>query len=435
MNKSNKLITFLLLLGSFFYASKLIGQSKYAYPPQNQIFDPAVKTVFLYPNQHAADDPTRTQKPAIIRLGAAEQLILEFDHLENNSPSYVAKIYHFNADWTQSTLREMEFLQEYNEFPIQTYETSQNTKYAYSHHEFVVPTPLISGNYLLVVYEDYRLLKRVLSKKFYVFEPIVQVNATVKTPQDGQFWRSHQQINFDVSYAGYNQMYSPKEDLKVYIRTNYQDEKRKGPYQPSGNDMAKQTLRYQYFRNEHIFPGGNEYRFLDIRSTYTRGQGVDFIQQGVIDQIEVTPMRTRNMGRYSDQFDLNGFYSIENRENLNPSIASDYLKVHFTLQEPSLAPTQRIAIRGAFNEWALDNEMTYNPQKEQYEATILLKQGLYDYVLSVIDDTKTTPPDDYLLEGNFTETENKYEFFIYHKPPNARSERLIGYALVSSRNR
>lgn len=433
-NLSKQFWVHFLFIGIILYSTQLMSQNKYTFSPQNQLFDPAVKTAFLYPNQSAINDPTRTQKPPIIRLGTNEPLLLEFDYLEDNIPSFVAKIYHFNADWTPSSLREMEFLQEYNEFPIQSYETAQNTKYAYSHHEFAVPTPLISGNYLLVVYEDYRLLKRVLSKKFYVFEPLVQVNATVKTPQDGQYWRSHQQINFDISYAGYNQMYSPKDDLKVYIRQNYQDEKRKGPYQPSGNDIAKQTLRYQLFRNEHVFPGGNEYRFLDIRSTYTRGQGVDFIQQGVIDQVQVTPMRTRNLGRYSDQFDLNGFYSIENRENLDPSIASDYLKVHFTLQEPELAPSQRVAIRGAFNEWSTTNEMTYNSQKNQYEATILLKQGLYDYIISVIDD-KTELPDDYLLEGNFTETENKYEFFIYHKPPNARSERLIGYALVSSRNR
>ena len=40
-----------------------------------------------------------------------------------------------------------------------------------------------------------------------------------------------------------------------------------------------------------------------------------------------------------------------------------------------------------------------------------------------------------LTEGNFVNTGNSYEIFVYHKPPSARSELLIGYSLIANSNK
>ena len=46
-----------------------------------------------------------------------------------------------------------------------------------------------------------------------------------------------------------------------------------------------------------------------------------------------------------------------------------------------------IYIYGNFNDWQItsENKMTYNPDTGLYEATILFKQGFYNYMYGVKD--------------------------------------------------
>jgi hypothetical protein len=62
----------------------------------------------------------------------------------------------------------------------------------------------------------------------------------------------------------------------------------------------------------------------------------------------------------------------------------------------------------------------------------MMKLGVYDYRF-VVKDIITNKVDYTYFSGNFTDTENVYELFIYHQPPTARAEKLIGYQVVNSR--
>ena len=88
---------------------------------------------------------------------------------------------------------------------------------------------------------------------------------------------------------------------------------------------------------------------------------------------------------------------------------------------------------GAFNDWALskENKMTYNDEKKQFEADILLKQGYYGYTyIFASDDLKTI---DYSsIDGSFYQTENDYEIFVYYFDYNLGYDRCIGYKLINS---
>ena len=66
-------------------------------------------------------------------------------------------------------------------------------------------------------------------------------------------------------------------------------------------------------------------------------------------------------------------------------------------------------VSGGLNNWAFDknNQMIFNPEKEQYECTMLLKQGWYNYEYVWL---KKDSPDGTasLFEGSHYETENDY---------------------------
>jgi len=62
------------------------------------------------------------------------------------------------------------------------------------------------------------------------------------------------------------------------------------------------------------------------------------------------------------------------------------------------------------------------------EATLLLKQGLYDYSYAIADQSGNL--DEVPLEGNFFETTNVYEIFVYARESNGRIDRLLGYTRI-----
>jgi hypothetical protein len=69
--------------------------------------------------------------------------------------------------------------------------------------------------------------------------------------------------------------------------------------------------------------------------------------------------------------------------------------------------------------------MQYDSTDGTYNATIMQKLGYYNYqYLQLLDDGSTqTPP----AEGNFYQTENRYQAFVYYKGTGERTWRLVGY--------
>ena len=72
--------------------------------------------------------------------------------------------------------------------------------------------------------------------------------------------------------------------------------------------------------------------------------------------------------------------------------------------------------------------MTYNDVEQQYETRLMLKQGYYSYRYVTTDtDGKLQP---LKSEGNFFQTENKYQALVYHRPAGGRTDLLVGYQEV-----
>ncbi|HNC30821.1 MAG TPA: DUF5103 domain-containing protein, partial [Cyclobacteriaceae bacterium] len=66
-----------------------------------------------------------------------------------------------------------------------------------------------------------------------------------------------------------------------------------------------------------------------------------------------------------------------------------------------------------------------------YTATVLLRQGYYDYQYVV---KSATVPYDY-FEGNHFETENDYEILVYYRSFQPQADLLVGYIQLTQNPR
>jgi hypothetical protein len=83
----------------------------------DKVYEPQIKTVLLYPDRGNLRDDLN---PAVASIDQ-QNLLLEFDDLRDNRTNYYARLIHCNYDWTKSTLSDLDFLHEYNEFNIVDY--------------------------------------------------------------------------------------------------------------------------------------------------------------------------------------------------------------------------------------------------------------------------------------------------------------------------
>ncbi|MFD2521880.1 type IX secretion system plug protein [Emticicia soli] len=400
---------------------------------EDTTYDPNIRSVQLYPLVGNADDPAKSLNPPVVQLNDNNSLWLEFDDLNPTYQQYHVKILHCGMDWKQSVLSEIEYMPEYNDLIINDYQVSQNTKVPFYHYKIELPKVLLSGNYLVVVWKDRRRDDYMLSRRFMVYENGVSSMATVRQAQNPAKYKTHQQVDLQVNYGAYSVL-SPRDEFKIIIRQNYRWDKIVKNLKPFSVNNSTNQLDFRFFDDENTFPGTNEFRFFDSRSTYTRGLFIDKIQRGKEDDMWVTMQRDRAKSVYIESNDFDGMYVIDNRDGTRAVTEADYIFMTFALKTDELTPNEKVYVNGSFNDWRLDknNEMKYDTDFGGYTATIQLKQGVYNYDFVVVKDGK---PDEAFYEGNFAETENTYEIFIYHKPVTARSEKLVSYKIVDFNKR
>ena len=394
---------------------------------ENTVFDTDLKTVQLYAFGNGQNNPGVNTN--ILSLATQDQMVLEFDDMKASYRQFHVKIQHCNLDWSVSRLRYLEYLNDYNDFIINDYDVSQNTKIAYYHYGYVLPKIKLAGNYVLYLYENSISNKPIASLRFYVLNPQIGITANVQTAQDPALWRTHEQVNFELSYGNYD-VRDPRNDFQIVIRQNYRYETIKTGFKASSLNGSRRTLSYRFFNNENLFKAGNEYRYADLRSNFNRGTNVAKIQLGFEDNVWLVPQTSRAVKTYLESSDLNGRYIIETLDGGNASLNADYMHVHAGIKTLEIAPSQKLCMLGIFNEYDCSEvgQLLFNSDFGGYETTLLLKQGVYDFQFGVIDENGMT--DFTFFEGDFSDTKNSYEIFVYNKPPAAKSELLVGYALI-----
>lgn len=379
-----------------------------------------IKSVQLY---SAKQEYRSHLLPAVTQLGQPD-LILEFDDLRNDINNYYARIIHCQYDWIPSSLRDLDFMTDYNEFNVNDYAYSSNTNIPYVHYKFQLPRVKLPGNYLLIVYRDGKQDDLILSHRFMVFDPRASLAQDNLTSGALTLRSTNQQLNFTINYRGI-EILNPLETIHVVIRQNQRWDNAKYDVEPSFVREDIQQLEYRLFADDKYFSAGNEFRFADFRSINFPGQNTDRIDKSSRPpHLWIQPDYPRGDQVYSQYPDINGQFTIENLDQGNPETASNYIDVTFTLKASKLSEG-KVFVLGAFNQWIKNSssEMNYDDANGAYFNTALLKQGWYNYQYAVAD--KQLPPN--YFEGSHFETENLYEVFFYYRPFQPNADMLIGY--------
>ena len=397
-----------MLLVLFLQLTTLIDQS----------FDPLIRTIQLNP-QHTPT-PLAAVSPAVSLEN--QQLMLEFDDLREQTESYYVKLIHCHHDWQPSELRDLEFLQAYNEFNINEYAYSSNTHLPYVHYRFEVPAVKIPGNYVLLVYRDGDESEKVLTRRFMVFDNIAGIAPAIR-PGQMALDRDRQQINFTVDHRRLD-VPDPLRSVQVVVRQNNRWDNAITGLTPSRIDDYRKQLEYVFTDRRKSFPAGNEFRFFDISSVNFPGQNTARLDRSVKPfHLYVATEKPRGSSVYAQYRDLNGSYILENRDAGAPDTNGQYVYVHFTLDYQP-AENEEIFVGGAWSNWSRQEAYRMRKNGNLLESVVLLKQGFYYYRFTAIRNSMEIP----VVEGDFAETENDYEILVYFRDPRLMTDLLVGYS-------
>mgnify|MGYP003288511826 CR=1 FL=1 len=364
----------------------------------------------------------------VITLGTDDWVTISFDHFTHDYHRFTYKIVHCNADWTPSDLFEVDYMDGFNGQPIEDYENSLNTTMLYTHYRVDLPNDdiqfKVSGNYRVEIYldeeEESNSPLLVAMACFRIVEPSMGLNVSVTSNTDIDTNLSHQQVSFTLNYPP-NEVIDPATEIKPYIYQNDRTDNCVSHLKPTFVTPG----RIEYVHNRAlIFPAGNEYRRFEVINMHYATQGVDrmsyFAPYYHATLLPDTPRRN-----YSYDVDHDGRYLIRYNLAQDVDTESDYLFVHFTLDMPHRTGGNfYLTGEFAYNNFTPEYQMTYNDTEQTYEATLLLKQGAYDFMYLWVPDGQSvgqTGP----AEGNFYEAENEYQVYIYHRPFGGRYDRLV----------
>jgi len=368
--------------------------------------------------------------PPVIRLGSDDVIHVAFDELSHNFHRYVYRLEHCEEDWTPSEeIFESDWLEGFNDNIIDDYQNSVNTTVAYTHYTLQIPNErcrlTMSGNYRLHILDEDQEGEEVAVAEFRVTEESMTLLLAATTNTDIDTNGSHQQLSMSLGF-GSNVVTRPDEQIRTVVMQNQREDNLRRNVGP--NLTSTNGLEWTHNR-QLIFQGGNEYHKFEVLDPSHPTMGIDFIRwDGTY--FQVWPYLNEPRPNYIYDEDADGAFYIRNSDNVENDTASDYVWINYRLKAPRL-PEGCVVIDG---QWATSADdryqyvMTYNEAESLYTARILQKQGYYSYQYLWLKDDGTT----HLLpsEGNFFETENRYQAFVYYKGTGERTWRLVAYRQI-----
>ena len=357
----------------------------------------------------------------MITLGSDETIEFSFDEMSHQYHRFTYHITHCDAQWKPSDLIESEYMDGFNGQPIDDWQNSLNTTFDYTHYTLALPnndvTLKLSGNYRLSIREDG---KEVAWFRFLVVEGRQNLSASVSGNTDLDMHKAHQQVDMTVNLNGLTVRDPDREIYTVVMQNRRFDNAVTNP-QPTYNSGGK--LTYEHCR-DLIFPAGNEFRRFEIVNMYDYFRNVDRVSFHD-PYYHANLMEDTRHHAYTFDYDHNGRYLIRYNQASDSDTEADYLFVHFSLASEQLSGG-RLYVSGHFTGGAIISkyEMEYNTRTKKYEATVLLKQGAYDYQYIWVPEGETigqTKP----TEGDWYETKNEYLILLYYRERGSRYDRLI----------
>lgn len=396
---------------------------------ENAVYKEEIKTVQMYRDGFELSNP-------VWEMGEETPLVFKFDNLAGEVKDYYYTVIHCDADWNESFIQQSDYIDGFPENPLDDFARSFNTTFNYINYRLYLPNEnlqfKLSGNYALVVYENGNKENIVLSKRFYVVEPMVDVEGTVRRATLDAFKGENHEVDFTLFHENLP-IENPQQEVKVVLMQNNRWDNAIRDLKPLF--IRDRALIYDYNR-ENVFAAGNEFRYFDNRSNRVNGENVlatDFHRPYF--HKTLMPDEVRANKRFFEYEEMNGKYVVE---SLDPEVEDfdtecDYTFVHFSLPLEAILLGGTVNVFGALNYWNANktNEMTWNFDTSAYELTLLLKQGYYNYMYVYVPQGSAVA-DHKNLEGSFWQTENDYQIFVYYREMAGRYDRLVGYRQLNS---
>lgn len=389
------------------------------------IFDPTFRTLKIQRSDNFF-------LPPVISLRGDEALTVNFDRLGEDRDFLRYRLLHCNADWQPSGLVESEYLSGFNDLAIEDYAFSQNTFVHFINYRIELPAeglrPLVSGNYLLQVYDEQDPGETLLQARFCVSEETVEIMAQADSQTDRGLNVEFQQLDVILD-TGQTAIRNPYSDITLTVEQNAVPGTDavviRNPQRVQGNRVIYEHL------NELIFPAGNEFRrFETVRADYP-GMNVDSVRY-------VGPgyhayLRHDRPGRdrsYSYDQTQSGRFMVREYNATDADLGADYVTVHFTLEMPEIIDAE-VYVEGemTLGRYSAQNRMRYDRDRHAYTLEMPLKQGSYNYRYVVKSAAGTDP---YFIDGNKYETRNEYTVKAYVRQPGERADRLVGTTTVTA---
>lgn len=387
---------------------------------QTGVFDPAFKSLRI-----TGENPLL---PPILRLGVSgSSVTLSFDELAEDNRYLRYRLVHCDSDWRPTQISETEFVNGFNIGEIYSYALSQRTLAHYVHYDLSLPNeevrPLISGNYLVQVFDDSDPDEVLLQARFMVSEEKVPLSGKITSSTDIDYNSRHQQLEVEANLES-ARIADPFNDLRlVIVRNGSLTHKLDKPQR-----IAPGRAIYAH-QKELIFPAGNEYRRFE--STNVRYPGMGIEEYTLIEpyyHVKLLTDKPRAYDRYIYDEGQGGRFFPNLLFSDDPDIEADYLVTHFELEMPRLTDCD-VYIEGDLTQRRLDTDsrMVYDEARGAYVKTMLLKQGLYNYQYVTLPGGRS---EQNRIEGDYHETNNEYLLLLYQREPGTRYERLLGATIL-----
>jgi hypothetical protein len=374
----------------------------------------------------------------VITLNTEEKFYTAFDDLQGSYRQYYYQVQHFSANWEKSDIWLNEYLEGLEEGQVEKFESSFNTRTIYTHYEFVFPNDRFilkkSGNYILRVFwrDNNGNEINAFTRRFMIVDPKVTVSAKIGRAGTSEDYETKQEVDFEISTTGFR-IDAPYQDIKVVILQNWRWDNALDNLKPYmvRNDL----LDYNYDNGTNLFDGLNEFRRFDITSTKFLSDKVrDITYNDTMFFAKLWDSERRTFKEYIIEDDINGRFLLKTNDEPSVSNYGEYVVVNFFLPYEAPIVEGNLYVAGGFNCWQYtpDNKMQYNYRRKGYEASIMFKQGYYNYLYVLLPNQSKTG-DASWVEGNHSVTRNTYTILVYYRSKGEIYDELIGTGSFDSK--
>tara|TARA_B100000963_G_scaffold359052_1_gene385251 strand:+ start:456 stop:1754 length:1299 start_codon:yes stop_codon:yes gene_type:complete len=372
------------------------------------------------------------------------QLLFSFDDFSPEYRTLEVRFKHCTFDWYDSPdLLPSDYITGFSSAAFETVQTSFNTKTSFTHYSATFPDEMIrftrSGNYIAEVYDTSNPDRALIQKRFVIYESLVDIQMRVRPSSIVRKKRTHQEVDLAIQYSFDSYpIYDAYDALRVVLMQNGRWE------------TAILGLQPQFVRGEEVtfnptgsqsFAGGNTWRFADLKSLQFASLGINrIIDEGAHWHVHLDQDEPRTYAFLKSQQDLDGHFVISN-ELQDDATGSDYVWTHFSVKAFEERLQEDVYVYGGLSDWSYpeSHRMIWNSETNNYEASIFLKQGYYNYEYRVrpkldrgkldYSSLKEQPSDINAIEGSHALADTPYMCMVYYWDLDG-FDRVIGFTSV-----